>query len=82
MILRPVVRQMYDFDGDRISIVAGTIVVGGVNATDADTLQWHIVPLLPVLHTLGRICGAGAISVYGRDRVDLQRDLYRTWWLI
>ena len=28
MILRPVVRQMYDFDGDRISIVAGTIVVG------------------------------------------------------
>lgn len=90
MVLRPVIRQMYDFDGDRICIVAGTIVVGRCkcdrcgHVTVANSSLVTGTALGPkargfVVEYFGTRATDETISVYFRDMYDFEISPNAIW---
>ena len=89
-VLRPVVQQMYDFDGDRISIVAGTIVVGRCKCDRCGHVTVADSPLIAgtalgpkargfVVEYFGTRATDETISVYFRDMYDFEISPNAIW---
>ena len=90
MVLRPVIRQMYDFDGDRICIVAGTIVVGRCKCDRCGHVTVANSPLVTgtalgpkargfVVEYFGTRATDETISVYFRDMYDFEISPNAIW---
>ena len=90
MVLRPVIRQMYDFDGDRISIVAGTIVIGRCRCDRCRHVTVANSPLIAgttlgpkargfVVEYFGTRATDETISVYFRDMYDFEISPNAIW---